>query len=144
MPISACVGRAEVMDAWPASTGEALHTQTFLGHPAGCAAALASIRVLEEEALVERAAETGAAALRFLEERVGCTGVAQVRGRGLMLGIECDSPERAARGVRRALKRGYILLPSGDDGRVLSITPPLGIEPEVLLDALGTVLEGLA
>jgi len=144
MPISACVGRAEVMDAWPASTGEALHTQTFLGHPAGCAAALASIRVLEEEALVERAAETGAAALRFLEERVGCTGVAQVRGRGLMLGIECDSPERAARGVRRALERGYILLPSGDDGRVLSITPPLGIEAPVLLDALGSVLEGLA
>ena len=43
-PISACVGRAHVMDAWPQSTGEALHTSTFLGNPAGCAMALASLK----------------------------------------------------------------------------------------------------
>ncbi len=43
-PLSACVGRAEVMDAaWPASAGEAIHTSTFLGHPVGCAMALAQI-----------------------------------------------------------------------------------------------------
>ncbi|HXV36591.1 MAG TPA: aspartate aminotransferase family protein, partial [Myxococcota bacterium] len=63
MPISACLGRAELMDAWPRCDGEALRTQTFLGHPPGCAAALASIAVLEEEKLVERAAELGAHAL---------------------------------------------------------------------------------
>ena len=44
-PLSACVGRAEVMDAaWPRSTGEAIHTSTFLGHPVGCAMALAQIK----------------------------------------------------------------------------------------------------
>ena len=42
MPISALLGRAPVMDAWPESDGESLHTQTFLGHPPGCAAALAA------------------------------------------------------------------------------------------------------
>jgi acetylornithine/succinyldiaminopimelate/putrescine aminotransferase len=43
-PLSACVGRADVMDAaWPASQGEAIHTSTFLGHPVGCAMALAQI-----------------------------------------------------------------------------------------------------
>ena len=43
-PLSACVGRADLMDAaWPASTGEAIHTSTFLGHPVGCAMALAQI-----------------------------------------------------------------------------------------------------
>ena len=46
-PLSACVGRATVMDtAWPRSTGEAIHTSTFLGHPVGCAMALAQIREL--------------------------------------------------------------------------------------------------
>src|SRR5690606_28100085 len=42
-PLSACVGKAAVMDAWPESQGEALHTSTFLGHPVGCAMALASL-----------------------------------------------------------------------------------------------------
>jgi 4-aminobutyrate aminotransferase/(S)-3-amino-2-methylpropionate transaminase len=145
MPISACVGRAGVMDAWPASRGEALHTQTFLGHPPSCAAALASIAVLEEEKLVQHAAEAGAAALAFLRARTrGLARVAEVRGRGLMIGIECDSPEDAQRACRSALARGVILLPSGDDGRVLSVTPPLCIGLDALEHALGSVVAALA
>jgi len=145
MPISACIGRASVMDAWPASRGEALHTQTFLGHPPSCAAALASMAVLEDEKLVERAAEDGAAALALLRARAGqLARVAEVRGRGLMLGIECDSPETALRACRAALARGVILLPSGDDGRVLSLTPPLCIGREALEYALGILLAELA
>jgi 4-aminobutyrate aminotransferase/(S)-3-amino-2-methylpropionate transaminase len=140
MPISACLGRAGVMDTWPASEGEALHTQTFLGHPPGCAAALASLAVLEEERLVEAAAQDGAAALRFLRERLdGEPRVAEVRGVGLMIGIECDRPETAARACAAALSRGVILLPSGDDGRVLSITPPLCIGCDALTAALDVV-----
>ena len=144
MPVSACAGRAEVMDAWPPSRGEALRTQTFLGHPPSCAAALASLAILEEEKLVERAAEDGSAALALLEgELAGHPGVRDVRGRGLMLGVECDTPGRAARAVGEALRRGVILLPSGDDGRVLSITPPLPIGREPLGDALGILIECL-
>jgi 4-aminobutyrate aminotransferase-like enzyme len=144
MPLSACVGRAEVMDAWPVSRGEALHTQTFLGHPPACAAALACLEVLAEEKWVEHAAETGAAALHFLRERAGHhAGIREIRGRGLMIGIECDTPERALRAVASALRRGVILLPSGDDGRVLSVTPPLPIDREALLAALALVLASL-
>ncbi len=142
MPISACLGRTAVMDAWPASEGEAMHTQTFLGHPPGCAAALASRAVLEEEKLVESAAQSGIAALRFLRDALkGEARVADVRGLGLMIGIECDRPETAARTCSEALSRGIILLPSGDDARVLSITPPLCIESEALLAALATLVE---
>ena len=48
-PLSACVGRADLMDAaWPASRGEAIHTSTFLGHPVGCAMALAQIKEIEQ------------------------------------------------------------------------------------------------
>jgi 4-aminobutyrate aminotransferase/(S)-3-amino-2-methylpropionate transaminase len=144
MPISACLGRLEVMEAWPASQGEALHTQTFLGHPPGCAAALASLAVIEEEKLVERAAETGARALARLRQRCeGRAGCAAVRGLGLLLAIECDTPERAARACAEALRRGVLVLPSGDDGRVLAITPPLSIEPELLELALDRLVEAL-
>jgi 4-aminobutyrate aminotransferase/(S)-3-amino-2-methylpropionate transaminase len=145
MPISACLGRAEVMDAWPASRGEALHTQTFLGPPPSCAAALASLAVLEEEKLVERSAEDGAAALAFLRARTrGLARVAEVRGRGLMLGVECDLAETALSACARALARGVILLPSGDDGRVLSVTPPLCIGRAALEHALGVLVAELA
>ena len=145
MPISACIGRAEIMDAWPASTGEALHTQTFLGHPAGCAAALASLDVLERDALPERARQLGAETLAWLRaETRALDAVREVRGRGLMLGIECHEPERALDACASALARGVILLPSGDGGRVLSVTPPLTIEHGALQDALALALDGLA
>ncbi len=144
MPISACIGRRETMDHWPASEGEALHTQTFLGHPPGCAAALASLAVLDEESLVERAATTGAAALEHLRARLaGRPGIADVRGLGLLLAIECDRPARALAACQQALRRGVICLPSGDDGRVIALTPPLSIEPESLLHALDRVIESL-
>lgn len=145
MPISACVGRREVMDAWPVSRGEAIHTQTFLGHPPGCAAALAAIRVIEDEKLVERAASNGIAALARLDERVrGRKGVVEVRGRGLVLAIECDTKERAVRACARALADGVIALLSGDDGRVVSLTPPLCIEREILERAIDIVADALS
>jgi 4-aminobutyrate aminotransferase/(S)-3-amino-2-methylpropionate transaminase len=46
MPISACLARREVMDAWPESRGEAIHTSTFMGHPIACAAALAVLETI--------------------------------------------------------------------------------------------------
>lgn len=137
MPISACLGKAPVMDAWPPSTGEALHTQTFLGHPVGCAAALASLGVLVEEKLVEKAAATGALALAHLRGVLdGRMGVVDVRGRGLLLAIECDTSALALEVSGAALRAGVIVIPSGADGRVLSITPPLCIDREGLTTAL--------
>ncbi len=65
-PLSACVGRADLMDAaWPTSTGEAIHTSTFLGHPVGCAMALAQISEIRRLKLCERSAVLG----KFLVER---------------------------------------------------------------------------
>src|SRR6185295_11714911 len=59
-PLSACVGKADVMDAaWPKSQGEAIHTSTFLGHPVGCAMALAQIAEIEKQDLVQRSADLG-------------------------------------------------------------------------------------
>jgi 4-aminobutyrate aminotransferase/(S)-3-amino-2-methylpropionate transaminase len=144
MPLSACLGRAEVMDAWPISSGEALHTQTFLGHPASCAAALAALRVIERDALVERAASVGARALERLQrDLAGSPRVSEVRGRGLMLGIACTDDETALATVDRALDRGVIVLPSGEGGRVISITPPLSIAEGLLDHGLSVIIDVL-
>ena len=142
-PFSACIGTEAVMDAWPRSDGEALHTSTFLGHPLGCAAALASIRVIAGEGLVERSATEGEHLLNRLRARLGDhPRVGEIRGLGLMIGIELvrDHESRepdsalAANVVVAALRRGYLLLSGGVHSNVLSLSPPLNI-PRELLDA---------
>ena len=127
------------MEAWPTSRGEALSTQTYIGHPAGCAAALSCLAILDDEKLIARSAELGAATQIRLATKLG--GVANVRGKGLMLGIECASPRIAQQACRAALSRGIILLPSGDECRVLSITPPLCIEVDLLNSALEEICQ---
>ncbi len=145
MPISACLGLREVMDIWPLSRGEALHTQTFIGHPPSCAAALACIEVLETEGYVEHAARVGARALEHLSaESAGRPEIIDVRGRGLMLGIEVSDPPGAAICCQRALAKGVIALPSGSRGEVISVTPPLCIDEPALLAALDILLESLS
>ncbi len=132
MPLSACLGTSAVMDAWGASRGEAIHTQTFLGHPPGCAAALAAIPVLGE--LIAPARALGA----WLRGELQARGWG-VRGAGLMLGVEVPEPLRVSRAL---LQRGYLALPAGEDTPVLGITPPLVItrsQLEGFLEALDAV-----
>ncbi|HLU24378.1 MAG TPA: aspartate aminotransferase family protein [Longimicrobiales bacterium] len=152
LPLSAAIGTRDVMDAWPPSTGEAIHTSTFLGNPIACAAALAQIAELEERRLVERAARLGAA-LRERLERWPETyePVAEVRGRGLLLGVELveDRTSRrpaaalAARIVSGALRRGVILLAEGPHANVLAFTPPLVITEAQLHHAVDVVEDEL-
>lgn len=140
MPLSACVGLEHVFEAWPASQGEALHTQTFLGHPASCAAAIASLAVSKREDLPGRARDLGAEVLRSLHERFDSLPlVREVRGIGLMIGIECIRPDIALAAAGAMLEAGYVLLPSGEGGRVLSLTPPLSIGRQAILDACDTL-----
>ena len=120
MPIGAALARPAIMQAWGQSRGEAIHTATFLGNPVVAAAALATLDVMEAMDLPARARAFEAATRTFFEPR----GVA-VRGRGGMLGLELGSAGAAARVMGRALKRGFLVLPSGVHGDVLGLTPPL-------------------
>lgn len=138
-PISAAIARASVMDAWPESTGEALHTSTFLGNPMGCAAGLAVISEMRKSRLPERANVTGELLAQRLSDLASHARVREVRGRGLMWGIELQSGDHAARVVKAALRKGVLLLQAGPAGDVLSLTPPLTIEPRQLLDAVDTI-----
>lgn len=118
-PLSACVGSRAVMDAWGASRGEALHTQTFLGHPIGCAAALASI-----EALASGGLEQVRATSEHLESALTTAGF-EVRGRGLMRAVTVDRDGLAA--CRALLQEGFIALPAGP--AQVGLTPPMTLTP---------------
>ncbi len=144
LPVSACLGRADVMAAWGAPEGEAIHTATFLGHPLGCAAALAALDVIDDERLATRATELGAHLLDALRARVSrLPGVRGVRGEGLMAGLVLDSGARTLGLVRQLLERGFLTLPAGAGADVLQMVPPLTIEPallEAFVDALEATL----
>ena len=129
-PLSACVGKAEVMDAWPVSSGEAIHTSTFLGHPVGCAMALAQIGEIRKRKLPERSAQLGTGLLTQLQ------AIGNARGLGLMAGIELESGEQTMSVVKKMLKRGYIVLPEGERGEVVPFTPPLTITAAQLESAV--------
>ncbi|MBV9464306.1 MAG: aspartate aminotransferase family protein [Verrucomicrobiae bacterium] len=123
LPISACVGTPQVMSAWPRSEGEAIHTSTFLGNPLACAAALASIAEWRDPAWRSHLACSERALREALDRELArCPRVREIRGRGLMFGVELT--DRSAPSVcQRLLERGFILLPAGE-GDVLALSPP--------------------
>jgi len=160
LPLSACIGSRAVMDAWPLSGGEALHTSTFLGHPLACASALAFLEVMEEEGLVRRSREEGEQLRDKLADALSrMPHVAEVRGRGLFLGVELvqpsASPDRpsldpwegaGARVAIDALGKGLLLLPAGERGEVIELTPPLVADRAQLdwaVEALTGILAGM-
>ena len=159
-PLSACVGRADVMDAaWPASRGEAIHTSTFLGNPVGCAMALAQIEEIRENKLPEKAAKLGEfflAELSRIQPPPPASGAASspkfnvtTRGVGLMAGLDfrlangAPDGETAMRVIKEMLRRGFILLPEGEHGNVVSFTPPLTITKAQLAETVSTLAKVL-
>jgi 4-aminobutyrate aminotransferase/(S)-3-amino-2-methylpropionate transaminase len=129
-PISACIGRADVMAAWAGHGGTRIHTSTHFGSPPACAAALATLDAVASQNLAERARTVGD---RFLAElRAAAGDRASVRGRGLMVGIELANAKAALLTARRLLEEGYIVLTGGSTGNALTLSPPLTIAPELL------------
>ena len=121
MPIGAMIAREHLM-TWSAGA----HGSTFGGNPVSCAAALATIALLED-GLIENAAERGEqvqAALRPLLEAFP-DHVRDVRGKGLLVGVQFDSGSTAAAVEHAAFQRGLMVLTAGDD--VVRISPPLVI-----------------
>jgi 4-aminobutyrate aminotransferase-like enzyme len=146
-PISACVGREEIMDAWPESSGEALHTSTFLGHPVGCALALASLRMWIKPETADQVRRTS----DFWKEEVqvlrGCQDVAGLRGRGLLWGIELRDAfgnplaARVGRMMEEALAAGLIVLGGGVENNVITLSPNLCVTREEARWALALIRE---
>jgi 4-aminobutyrate aminotransferase len=142
MPLGATIARADVMDWVPGS-----HASTFGGNPVCVSAALATIELLERE-LVDNAAKVGAHLmnhLRDLPKRYGIVG--DVRGLGLMIGIEIvkdqqtkePAPALRDRIEHRCFERGLLVLGAGPNS--LRLSPPLVITKDQADFAAETIEE---
>jgi 4-aminobutyrate aminotransferase/(S)-3-amino-2-methylpropionate transaminase len=149
VPLSAVIGKAEIMDA-PVVGGLG---GTFAGSPLACAAGLAVLEVIDREKLNERAAQLGArlaARLKQLQAKFACIG--EVRALGMMVAIElvknrrADMPdaELTKAVVQAAGRRGLILLSCGLYSNVIRILAPLTIPEAQLEEGLGLLEESLA
>jgi 4-aminobutyrate aminotransferase / (S)-3-amino-2-methylpropionate transaminase / 5-aminovalerate transaminase len=148
-PISATIARAEISDSF--QPGE--HLSTFGGNPVSCAAALANLDVMQEEDLPGQAASKGAQVMAQLQEMASeHEMIGDVRGKGLMVGIELvsdrqsRSPATAQAGAIRAACRedGVLIGVGGQSGNVLRIQPPLTINENELERVLDSVNKGLS
>jgi 4-aminobutyrate aminotransferase-like enzyme len=150
-PLAACVGKADLMDeAWPASEGEAIHTSTFLGNPVGCAMALAQIKEIRRLHLCEKSMELGNFLLAELKKIKAPKLKIIARGLGLMAGLALHQPNGSPAtvdtfaAIKKMLRAGYILLPEGANGNVISFTPPLTITKAQLAKTVGALAKVLA
>ena len=149
-PLSACVGRADIMDAaWPPSNGEAMHTSTFLGHPVGCAMALAQIEEIRGSTFAGAARNLVNfcwtrwvhSAFRSRTPNFGARFGLDGRHR---IGLPDGSRRRSCHAaVKKMLHRGYILLPEGEHANVISFTPPLTITKAQLAKTVSALAEVL-
>ncbi|MFS8638698.1 MAG: acetylornithine/succinylornithine family transaminase [Gemmatimonadota bacterium] len=115
------------------------HATTFGGGPLVSSVALAVVRRIAEPAFLEAVRKRGERVREVLEPRAGRGRIVDVRGRGLMWGIELDGP--AAPVVSAALERGLLITTAGE--RVIRLLPPLTIEPEELEEGLAVLVEVL-
>jgi len=146
LPISAIVGRAEIMDSIPPLG----HAFTLCGNPVASAAALAVIEEIEEKNLLQRAERLGRKAkdrLESMKKRHELIG--DVRGLGLMLGVDLvkdrETKERAYDEAKKVVWRAYELglIVAFLQGNVLRIQPPLTIEEELLEEGLDKLEEAI-
>jgi acetylornithine/succinyldiaminopimelate/putrescine aminotransferase len=131
------------MRAWGDPDREAIHTGTFYGDPLGCAAALATIALIEENAWIDASAARGTAFADTIR-RASLRGVVEVRQVGFMLGVQLDTERRALSLTRALLERGYLVLPAGPRADVLQLAPPVTVSDaqlEGFLLALADALE---
>ena len=147
LPLSAVIGRSEILDA---SFGGCV--STLAGAPMPCAAALATLDALQDGSVIQNAALRGQELARGLRLSLAESSiVGDVRGEGLLLGIELvedrrerrPAPSAAAKVVFRCHELGALTIYTGIDGNVVELTPPLVIsesEVGIALDILGAAI----
>jgi len=148
-PLAACVGRASVMDAWPPSDGEAIHTSTFLGNPLGCRMALTALDEMEKRNLPPKVHGVNKL-LRAMLQGLQAHGKpwGQIRGRGLMLGLEVvdaqgkPDPARAGGFIESLLAKGVIILSGSPERNTLSFTPPFDLSAEEIAFVGKALMQG--
>lgn len=136
VPIGACLARGGAAELIQPGS----HGTTFGGNPLACRAGLTVIEQIESQALVQRAEALGTRILERFEHRLhNRNGVVEIRGRGLMIGVELDRP--CAELVSQALQAGFLINVTA--GRVVRLLPPFVLtdeEADRLVDALSDMI----
>ena len=148
LPLSGIMARRELIDLFPPGA----HGGTYGGNAVACAAALATLDVIEEEGLIERSRVLGERLLAGLREAAsGHECIAEVRGRGLMVGIEfaepgtlAPLPDLAKRVLHEALDRRLLLLSCGVAGQVVRVIPPLVTTEEEVDQAVSILADAFS
>jgi acetylornithine/N-succinyldiaminopimelate aminotransferase len=135
-PIGACLASGAVADVF--TPGK--HGSTFGGNPLACVAALATLAVIEDEGLAARAGKLGNIIREGIAAKLaGAAGVKNIRGKGLMIGIELDRP--CGDLVERGLDAGLLINVTADT--VVRLLPPLNMkdtEVQLLIDGVSSVI----
>jgi len=141
-PFSALGTRRELDDLWPQGS----HGGTYGGNPMGCAAALATIDVISADGFLAAVRTRGSELIEELgrlQQRHEGT-ITDVRGLGLMIAIDFDTPERASDVVAHCLSKGkLILMTAGRAGNTIRFMPPLTVSSEEILIAVGALDQAL-
>jgi len=154
IPLSASIARGRLADAFSdTSTQENVHPNTYAAHPVACAAALANLRIMEQDKLVANAEKMGTRLLEGLRAAVGKHPiVGEVRGRGLLVCVDFVEPDGSGQPLdakqvaeldRKAWDRGAIVYARGT---VLRLAPPLCITPnevDALVRVVGDSIDSL-
>lgn len=137
LPVSAALGKNHVMEVF--QPGD--HGSTFGGNPLGSVVALAALAEMEEEDYAGRSKRLGNLAIDYLSN-MGLPHVKEVRGRGLLVGVEVNDSVDSKALSAALVSRG--ILTKETRKRTFRLTPPIMISEELLLDALGRVKEAIA
>jgi 4-aminobutyrate aminotransferase len=137
LPLGAFMARAPLMEKW----GAGAHGSTYGGSPVPCAAGLATLEVIQSEGLLDNASAQGSFLLDGLRElwRAHPETITDVRGVGLMIGIELRTPELAELVQLRAFERGLLVLECGESS--IRVSPPLVITRDQAAAALKILAE---
>ncbi|HEX6469492.1 MAG TPA: aspartate aminotransferase family protein [Streptosporangiaceae bacterium] len=132
VPIGAVTVREEIYDSFrdEPDIGGLRYGHTTSGHPVACAAALATLDVVEKEDLVDRAGRLGALMLDRLSPLAGTGEVVDVRGLGLVVVLEMSGGEAAELVLARAEDMGLLLRRQGARGQAVLVVPPMTIDDE--------------
>jgi len=145
VPIGATISK---YDVWMRAFGHAplLHTSTFGGNPLACTAGLAALKVLQEERLVERSRELGDYMLARAGEVMARHPdvIAQVRGRGLVVGVELTNEGYGGVIIPECLKLGLTAAYTLNQQKVIRLEPPLVVTKEEIDEALRLFEQGVA
>lgn len=140
-PIGSLGAKAEVMSSF----GPGDHASTFGGNPLACSAAIATIKTMKKLRLPQRAEKMGKYFMKRLKElKQNHSQIVDVRGLGLLIGMELSSKDLAEKVVEKARERGFLINATAD--KVLRFVPPLIVEKrhiDALVDALGSIFREL-